>query len=83
MSHDEKKRGSAEAGLPTLTGDAKATSDDKSSVVEQVGGGDSQDEVNAFTRRDVHWTDDEERALLWRLGASHRVLRSARSLTAA
>lgn len=71
MSHEDEKSPSAvpspTAEVPTIAKDVKLTSE-KSSDVERPNGVDSQDEVNAFTRRDVTWTEDEERALVWRLG---------------
>lgn len=71
MSHEDEKSPSAVASptaeVPTLAKDVKVTSE-KSSDVERPNAVDSQDEVNAFTRRDVTWTEDEERALVWRLG---------------
>jgi hypothetical protein len=41
--------------------------------VENVDAGDTlteQDEKRAFARKDVSWTEEEERALVWRLGTS-------------
>lgn len=71
MSHKDEKSPTANAGptaeVPTLAKDEKVTSE-KSSDVERPNAVDSQDEVSAFTRRDVKWTEDEERALVWRLG---------------
>ncbi|SRR5258706_4831887 len=71
MSHKDEKSPTAEAGptaeVPTLAKDEKVTSE-KSSDVERPNAIDSQDEVSAFTRRDVKWTEYEERALVWRLG---------------
>ena len=73
MSHEDEKSPSAlvspNAEVPALAKDAK-TSSEKLSDVERAGAVDSQDEVHAFARRDVSWTEDEERALVWRLGTS-------------
>jgi len=71
MSHEDEKSPSAVASptaeVPTLATKVKATSE-RSSSVERAGGIDSQDERSAFARRDVSWTEEEERALVWRLG---------------
>ena len=77
MSHKDEKSPTANAGptaeVPTLAKDEKVTSE-KSSDVERPNAVDSQDEVSAFTRRDVKWTEDEERALVWRLGKREKKL---------
>lgn len=75
MSHDEdEKAASALASpstvVPPLSKHANANEKENSDKSSDVGrAGDSQDEVHAFARRDVTWTEDEERALVWRLGA--------------
>lgn len=80
MSHGDEKSpsglASPTAEVPTLTRNAKENSE-KSSDVERAGaerGGavDPLDEVGAFARHDVEWTEAEERALVWRLGASKK-----------
>jgi hypothetical protein len=74
MSHAEKPASavvSPTAEVPSLTKNAKMGSEKSSAedVVEHGGLADSQDEVNAFARRDVSWTEAEESSLVWRLGA--------------
>jgi len=73
MSYEEEKSPAALSGpaaeVPALAKDVKSEdASEKSTGVAHPGGIDSQDEVNAFARRDVSWTEDEERALVWRLG---------------
>lgn len=72
MSHEDEKSPSAVASptgeVPALARDGKVKdTSEKSSDVERPGI-DLQDEINAFARQDVSWTEDEERALVWRLG---------------
>ena len=74
MSHEEEKSASALASpaaeIPSLTAKAKTRSGKSSpeDAAERTFAADSQDEVNAFAS-DASWTEDEERALVWRLGA--------------
>ena len=73
MSHEDEKSPSAVASptgeVPALARDVKVKeTSEKSSDVERPAGVDLQDELSAFARRDVSWTEEEERALVWRLG---------------